>query len=260
MLETPLPDQIVEALFARQELDDPAFQGLSSILAELDLERLDVRVDDRAEAFAFRAAAMVEAAAASPRALPHRQRRALTPRLATAALAVVAVMGITGVAAASNSSAPGDLLYGLDRAFERIGVNDGGFGERVDEAKDLTGEGSAPQALNHLAEVLRPSSPSAADALHAAADKLGQADTPKEVTDDVASMLEWIASSDVSGKDFGQGVAERARGLGRAGGVVAPADSDDLGPGNGDGSGNGGDSGGKGKGPPGGTPPGQRGP
>jgi len=256
MLQTRRTYQIVEALLSRQEPDDPAFQGISSVLAQLDLELLDVRVDDRVEAFALRAAAMVGADAA-PRVVPHRPLGALTPRLAVAGLAVVVLVGITGVASASNSAAPGDFLYGIDRALERVGVNDGGFDERVAEARDLTGEGLAPQALNHLADVLGPSSPSAAEALQAAADKLRQADTPTEVTDDVASMLEWIASSDRSGKDFGQGVAERARGLGQAGDADTPADAGvGHGKGNSQGSGNGR---GSGTGPPGGAPPGRPG-
>jgi hypothetical protein len=101
----------------------------------------------------------------------------------------------------------------------------------------------------------------AADALEDAAEKVRAASpsgTPSHlVREDVAGMLEWMARSDASGQDFGQGVAERARNIGRA--STEPAE--DPGPpvdphtqgGNGRGEGNG-------NGPPGGSPPGQRGP
>ena len=50
---------------------------------------------------------------------------------AVIASAVVAAGGLTGVGFAADNAAPGDALYGLDCALERVGLGDGGAQERV---------------------------------------------------------------------------------------------------------------------------------
>ena len=261
MLHTRREDQIFEDLLTRKEIDDEEFADLSEILATISQEGTVARIDDKAAKFAEIAARMARSGeGGTTRRIRHRGRP-LIPRLATAALALVLVIGMTGVAAAADVSRPGDLLYGVDRALERIGINDGGLSERIAEADDLVASGSPSQALDHLADSVGTVSAGAADALEDAAEKVraaGPSGTPSHlVREDVASMLEWMARSDVSGKDFGQGVAERARNIGRAspepaGDPGPPVDPNNQG-GNGLGKGNG-------NGPPGGSPPGQRGP
>jgi hypothetical protein len=60
-----------------------------------------------------------------------------TPRAVAASIALV-VFGNAGMAVASDSAIPGDLLYPLDRAYERVadlvGLQVGGPQERLDEA------------------------------------------------------------------------------------------------------------------------------
>jgi hypothetical protein len=138
-------------------------------------------------------------------------------------------------------------------------------------------------------------SPNAADALEAAAERFGLHDNPSHmVRENVAEMLEWIAETDATGREFGQGVAERAREIGAGQGVTPPVTLPDLpdtasenqgnagnkgnnddsvtddgsggsnGSSGGGGNSGGGDSGrgggsGSGNGPPGGSPPGQSG-
>jgi len=289
MLRTRAENREVEYLLSRQSRDDT--EGLVSLLATLSLDRLNVDVESRAPEFAAKASRLVQQA--EPVVAPSRQMRSrVVPRLATAGLTAVLLMGLAGVAQAADAAAPGDNLYGLDRALERIGINDGGIDERLDEAQALADDGHSTEALAHLAEAMEQSSPNAADALEAAAERFGLHDNPSQmVRENVADMLEWIAQTDATGREFGQGVAERAREIGAGQSDTPPVTLPDLpdtasdnqgnagNKGNNDdsvtdegsngSSGGGGNSGGSdsgrgggsgsGNGPPGGTPPGQSG-
>jgi hypothetical protein len=286
MLRTRTEDREIEYLLSRQSRDDT--DGLVSLLATLNLERLNIIVDDRAADFAAAASRVVRQAQPVASIRPARSR--LVHRLATAALTAVLLMGLTGVAQAADASAPGDTLYSLDRALEQIGINDGGLDERLDEAQALADDGQSAEALAHLAEALENSSPNAADALERAAEGFGQDDNPSQaVRERVADMLEWMATREVSGREFGQGVAQRARQIGAGHEGTPPAtlpdnasqnqenadsqgrqdnqdEPDDSATGSSGGRGNSGDDnsgrgGGSGSdhGPPGGSPPGKSG-
>lgn len=259
MLHTRREDQIFEALLSREQIEDEEFADLSKVLATISREGAVAGTDDKAAEFAEIAARMARSGEGGTTRRIRPLNRPLIPRLATAALALVLVIGMTGVAAA-DAARPGDFLYGIDRALERIGVNDGGLSERIAEADGLVASGSPSDALDHLADSLGSMSTGAADALQDAADKVRgvePADNPSQlVREDVASMLEWMSESDVSGKDFGQDVAERARNIEQS--LPEPAEESDppadpnTERGNGEGKGNG-------AGPPDGAPPGQRG-
>jgi hypothetical protein len=293
MLRTRTENIEIENLLSGQARDDS--DDLASLLATLNLERLKIDADDRADQFAAEAAQLVRQAVPVAPIRPARSR--VVPRLATAALAGVLVVGMAGVAQAADAAAPGDTLYGLDRALERVGINNGGLDERLDEAQALADDGRSAEALDHLADALDTSSPNAADALERAAERFGLHDNPSQgVHEQVAEMLDWIAERQASGREFGQGVAERAREIGAGQGGGPPAtlpdsatenrgntgnqdnsdSNDDLtsdeppatsGSGSSGSSGGGGNSGGdnsdrsggSGSGPPGGSPPGQSG-
>ena len=220
MLRTRIEDREVEYLLSRQARDDA--DGLESLLATLDLERLNIAVDDRASDFAAKASRLVRIAEPAAPIRPARSR--VVPRLATAALTGVLLMGLAGVAQAADAAAPGDTLYGLDRALEQLGINDGGLDERLDEAQALAGDGRSAEAMAHLANALDKASPNAAEALERAAERFGAHDNPSQgVREDVAEMLEWMAATQASGREFGQGVAERAREIGAGQGGGPPA-------------------------------------
>jgi hypothetical protein len=53
----------------------------------------------------------------------------------------------TGTAFAADAAVPGDILYGLDRALERVGINDGGAFERIQEARTLVVNGHHERAV-----------------------------------------------------------------------------------------------------------------
>lgn len=292
MLRTRTEDREIEHLLTRQARDDT--DALVSVLATLNLGRLRIPVDDRAADFAVTASRLV--GNTEPTTTIQPARSSVVPRLATAALTVVLIMGLVGIAEAADAAAPGDTLYGLDRALEQVGINDGDLDERLGEAQALADGGQTAEALAHLAEVLDTSSSNAADALEEAAERFGAHDNPSQaVLDDVSAMLDWIAEAGLSGEGFGRGVAERAHQIGAGHTGNSPAtkpdtpanDQDDSGDidrsvdddgdinadtddGSSDSSGNGASGGGSntgsgggnggGNGPPGGSPPGRRAP
>ena len=97
------------------------------------------------------------------RALTARQRRH-RPRglvLAIATLGFLAISNV-GLAAVSNAAAPGDLLYSLDRGYERASDVVGGwlFGvgdrtqERLAESEELNVRGETEEAIAFLLEEL----------------------------------------------------------------------------------------------------------
>lgn len=257
MLRTRREDQIFEALVSGEAVEDDEFVDLSKVLATYSAEGVVAQADDKATDFAVIAARMARSGASeSGRKVRLRDRRPIL-RLAPAAMALVLAMGMTGVAAASNAAGPGDVLYGIDRSLERVGINDGGLSERIEEANQLAASGSPSEALDHLADSLEPMSAGAAHALADAAAKVraaGPEDNPSQgVREDVAGMLEWIAGSELSGREFGLGVAERARGIAQSPeptGRPDPQPETNSGTGRGTGSNNG-------NGPPGGSPPGR---
>ncbi|MGB8362548.1 MAG: hypothetical protein WCE80_14215 [Acidimicrobiia bacterium] len=206
----PISDADVEALLTRREPADTELLGLAAALARIDLQRLAINVDRDVGVFSLRAATLARQAATSSVGSVSWWGR-VRPKLVTSALSVFAVIGMTGVAVASDAAAPGDPLYGIDRALERVGINDGGITERLEEAATLADHGLAFEALNHAAEAVSSKSPEAASALEGAAQALQDGQGPNL---DVEAMLTWMASTDLTGSEFGRAVAEQARALG----------------------------------------------
>ena len=154
------------------------------------------------------------------------RRSPIVRRVSLAGLAALALgVGVAG-AAAANGSAPGDPLYGVDRAMERVGINDGGLRERVAESLKLEGEGETDEAIAHLSDSLEADGHSeAAASLVSAAERIqsnGSANSAA-VHAAVADMLLWMATTDLTGRAFGQGVAEHAHEIGAGHGPTSAA-------------------------------------
>ena len=75
----------------------------------------------------------------------------LKRRVAAGATSLMMIVGMTGVAWASDSAVPGDWNYGIDRALEAVGIGAGGAAERLQELAAIrenghpSGAESAPQ-------------------------------------------------------------------------------------------------------------------
>lgn len=263
-----ITDAEVEVLLSRRVSADPALADLVTAINRIEISRLGIDLEDRFGRYSLRAAALARTAEIP--AKPGLFAR-LSPRLGAIAMAAILLMGMAGVAVASDAAVPGDILYGLDRVLENVGLNDGGIQERIEEAEVMTERGKATDALNHVADALPPGLNEAERALHRAAENLDVVSDDTDVSGKLGEMLDWMANTDFEGRDFGQGVAERARELG-GGQSGAPPTSNGNGekgndpanqagsgnPPRPNGNGNGNPSGSSnGNGPPGGRPPGQ---
>ena len=145
-------------------------------------------------------------------------------------VAIVAILAFTGVAYGANGAAPGDTLYGLDRSLEKAGIGDGGVKERLSEAGDLMDQGRIDEGLKHAAEALAEEQDDLdedddgelteeqrlgrEEALLAAAEAVlaGGSEQSLEVRTRVAGKLRWMATTELTGKEYGQAVSALARG------------------------------------------------
>lgn len=112
-------------------------------------EALIEKIDPaRAEAVAVRALA-------APSVGLSLRRRLVTVVAAGATF----ITGNLGVAMAADSAVPGDLLFGLDRAYERlgelVGFSDDHTDERLEEAAQLAEAGNSADALDAVIEQLQ---------------------------------------------------------------------------------------------------------
>jgi hypothetical protein len=177
----------------------------------------------------------------SPFAAERAVRRALTtasrrPRRAIVALVTTGLLGISNIAlaAVADPAVPGDALYSVDRAYERV-VDFAGFGgPRVDERLQETGvlidRGHLSEALALVQETLGKILDS--DDPEAEMEKLVTVaeDSPAAVNELVLAELiataRAVGSSDLTGQD----VAALARDLGRALSEARSQRPDDAGP------------------------------
>lgn len=196
-----LSDAEVEALLSRGSNNHDDIRQFIEAIASFDLG-----VEDNG--FAGTRLSTVASSAATRRHI--RLRR--TVSLATAG-ALVFAFAATGLA--SNSAAPGDFLYSIDRTLEKVGVNDGGFDERIAEYDQLIENGETEIAHTFLGEVVDSAdeleTQRAIDHLTPFANTANAADAQERV----AQIQEFItenkgAGIGLDGRDFGQGVADIA--------------------------------------------------
>lgn len=231
----------VELLFSTHV---PVREDLASFAVILECLHRTGRFDPSDEVIADFSGVAAEIARAG-REAPHVAAKPTAPRrdgllmrrFAGALGAALFLTGMTGVAMADDA-APGDVLYGLDRAMESIGVGDSGPSERIAEAKALFHRGQIIAAIAHAAEAVEAASElegreaqgsllessMAIDALRRAAERVDvdpvNSDDPAVknavagILDEIANMLE---ADDVEPPEFGARISEMARDIGRGG-------------------------------------------
>ena len=151
------------------------------------------------------------------------RQRWRSPQVALASLGFL-VFGNIGVAAASNSAVPGDLLYPVDLAFESVaglvGFDVGGATERLEEASVLIARGQFDAAIDPIAYAAAELDDQAAASITALADHL--TDIGSESTDREAlhratfALVETVRASLVDASDvdlatWKQAVADRVQ-------------------------------------------------
>jgi len=244
MFSATASEQEIELLLTGSPVRNGAYSDLAAIVEEMRAYETYVPSDHVVDRVAAEAATLALAGRASGGTgakvspTPRGRLLALSPRVAVAALSVVMAVGMTGVAAAADSAAPGDPLYGLDRAMETIGVGAGGAAERLEEADQLLTDGRTLQSLEHAAEAVEGDAAANA-ALDVAIDRVETVtdQSAASVREKVGDLLDFISENigedkGIDGRDFGQGVAEIARGIAPSSENGAPAPADDPAPGN----------------------------
>ena len=118
-----------------------------------------------------------------------------TPRAVAASMTLV-VFGNVGMAVASDSAIPGDMLYPVDRAYERaaelVGWQLGGPSERLDEAVivlDLRGPASATRLVAESLEDLDETLSQDLEALAEAIEGVASSDDPSAEIRELVSAL-----------------------------------------------------------------------
>jgi hypothetical protein len=225
MFSETASEQEIERLLTGSPVGNGSFSNLAAFVEKMRLYESYVPPDDLVDRVAAEAASLALAsrptAVSGPKVSPPSRGRwlALSPRVAVAALSVVMAIGMTGVAAAADGAAPGDPLYGLDRAMERIGIGAGNAEERLEEADHLLAEGQILQALEHATEAVEGDAAASA-ALDVAIDRVETAanQNSAEVQEKVDALLTYMSENigkdkGVDGRDFGQGIADIARGI-----------------------------------------------
>jgi hypothetical protein len=149
-----------------------------------------------------------------PTRVAPRPRRAMR-RLVGVAASAALLMAMSGIAMAADDAAPGDLLYGVDRAFELIGIGDGGLEERIAEFDVLVARGERDAAFQLLEEFIESAgnAEAATAQVHLEAATPTSASKPDVADDNVEDLHEFIEENKgkgvgVDGRDFGQDVAD----------------------------------------------------
>lgn len=216
----------VERVLTGRPVDDPSFDRVVTALTLMaEMGRTPPSPERTAQVAGAAARAVVESSAdgATWRVLaePRRLRRLTASLAVPLALALVFTL-FGGAAFAAQDALPGDPLYGLNRALERLGIGEGGVEKRLGEAARLAERGRADEALLHAARSIADSTDvGAEETAEVLADLAETLDGPTwngDLPEQVAEMLRWMAENsgllqdpDAAPGAFGQGVAEMAR-------------------------------------------------
>lgn len=140
MPDTQLTDRAVELILAGSRTGSDDLARLEGFVAEMSKTRPPHDTEQMATALAARARST--------------QRSRGLRRMATIAASAALFVAMSGIAMAADGAAPGDALYGMDRALEAIGIGDGGLDERLEEFNVLLEQGDEEEAFEFLTGVI----------------------------------------------------------------------------------------------------------
>ena len=209
-LRTRLTDREIELLLSGSPEASDENADLEWFLADLADQRPAPPhdVEDTATALASVARSSI------PASLSTRPRRAAR-RVVALAASFALMFAMSGIALAADDAAPGDPLYGIDHAFELIGIGDGGIEERIAEFRTLIARGDDETAFEFLENVIESSKEDESTEAQAHLDSVPDA-RAQVAEDNVAQHQQFIEDNKkdgtgADGKDFGLGVADIVR-------------------------------------------------
>lgn len=203
-------DREIELLLQGQPTGSEELEALEPLVATMiDLREVEPPANPEHMATALAALARTGA----------RPQRTRSRRFVAVAATVGLFFAMSGLAFAADGAAPGDLLYPVDRAFEKIGILDGGIDERLEEFETLLARGETERAFEFLEEVIEEAESADAGRARqhleeAAAEVNESAAAAQEKVDALRDFIEANRGPGVGvdGRDFGQGVASIASG------------------------------------------------
>jgi hypothetical protein len=248
MFATTVTDEDIELLLAGSA---PANRELAELAAFVDLIRAtSVQMPSESQIVEVAAQAATIARSTAPSTGARRKVRSRPrvwwrsrPQVALTLGAVLVTFSFAGVAAASNNAAPGDALYAIDLALERVGIGAGHVEERLDEADTLLSSGKTHLALAHAAQAIDLSAEDSAEvaaleeakaALIEAAELIdsGRGTDALLVYENVSALLVFIhdnhEATGVDKKEFGQRVAALAREISTQQDTTGPPDEAEV--------------------------------
>ena len=139
----------------------------------------------------------------------------LKRRVAAGATSLMMIVGITGVAWASDSAVPGDWNYGIDRALEALGVGAGGAAERLQELAAIGEDGhpSGAESAPQTGSATPPDAVGLENAANTVAEITAGSSSANEVRTGVSALLTYLANTE--GAD-GPTISELAKQLKQA--------------------------------------------
>lgn len=140
MSDTQLTDREMELILTGSRTGSDDLASLERFVAEMSRTTPPHDTEQMATALAARARST--------------QRARGLRRTATIAASAALLVAMSGVAMAADRAAPGDALYGVDRALETIGIGDGGVDERLEEFDVLLEQGTEEEAFEFLTGVI----------------------------------------------------------------------------------------------------------
>ena len=169
------------------------------------------------------------------------------------AMSILALVVFSGLGLAANAAVPGDFLYGLDLAMEKVGIGAGGIEERISEAQGLADRGQHAEAADHLkASIVKygdeASAEEVAQAIHALDEyeHLVDGNETPDIAPPPANENAGPGNNNAGGNSDNAGPGNNNAGGNSdnapgntAPGNTAPGNSDNAGPGNNNGGGGG---------------------
>ena len=201
MVVSSLSDDQVEAFLTGAV---PTYEDLAAVAEVFSAVRAIAWTDSDVDFSGLFAAAARESRVtpierfASEHVAPRNDRRPkVMPRVAIAGVALLVFVTMSsGLAYAADGAKPGDWMYGLDRAFEVVGVGGGGASERLVEVEALVAAGAISEGLAHASEVFDdiPASDEANAALTAAVARLngGTDGVDLRIVAQVGGLIEYL--------------------------------------------------------------------
>jgi len=168
-------DEEIELIITGGAAFDEDLAEFASFLANIREEVVTAPTPAEVDRFARRAAAIARSThRPTPVTRPGRNRVSLSAlrthaatAVATVALAVFSALGLT-----ANAAVPGDLLYGLDLAMEKVGIGNGSLQERLNEAAVLIDRGDQVGAIELLSSAISETPDANPEVVSAAVDTL----------------------------------------------------------------------------------------